>query len=158
MPVRGILNVKNAITEMTADKDEQLKVVWTNAITRIKNETPYDRGVTINNWFYTTGSPSGERLSFGPGADGIPVSPIEEMPMFMFGERHYFTNNLPQIQTLEYGGYPDPVKKGSWRPMHKRKDPSVAYEIRSIGGYSKQAPKGWVRQNIRRLRQAIKKI
>ena len=47
-----------------------------------------------------------------------------------------FTNNVPWIEKLEYGGYPDPVRVGSWNPNIK------GYERRSDMGFSKQAPFG----------------
>lgn len=50
----------------------------------------------------------------------------------------YISNNLPYITTLEYGGYPSPVKKGTYNKKTK------TWEIRSAGGYSKQAPNGMV--------------
>lgn len=58
-------------------------------------------------------------------------------------------NNQPYAEVLEFGGYPNPPKKGSWvksgfsrvgkgGKVHK----SGGYEIRSSGGFSKQAPRG----------------
>lgn len=51
-------------------------------------------------------------------------------------ESIYISNNLPYITTLEYGGYPSPVKKGTYDKKTK------TWEIRSAGGFSKQAPNG----------------
>lgn len=48
-------------------------------------------------------------------------------------------NNAPYVGVVEYGGYPIPVKKGTWNARKQ------AFEIRSQGGYSKQAPTGMVR-------------
>lgn len=44
-------------------------------------------------------------------------------------ESLFISNNLPYITTLEYGGYPNPPKKGTGK---------------TINGYSKQAPNGMV--------------
>ena len=57
-------------------------------------------------------------------------------------------NNLPYAHVIEYGGYPDPVQFGTWNKKTK------SYEIRSNGGFSKQAPQGCVRVNVARF-QAI---
>lgn len=48
----------------------------------------------------------------------------------------YITNAMPQASTIEFGGYANPVKYGTWNKQTKQ------YEIRSIGGFSKQAPSG----------------
>ena len=53
----------------------------------------------------------------------------------------YISNNLPYITTLEYGGYPNPPKKGS----HTRKGiKPPRTEIFSKNGFSRQAPEGMV--------------
>jgi hypothetical protein len=49
------------------------------------------------------------------------------------GKVTYLTNNLPYIQQLEYGGYPDPVKRGSWIKRSRHSGPAH-YEILSEGG------------------------
>lgn len=54
----------------------------------------------------------------------------------------FIFNNSPYAGVVEFGGYPDPVKFGTWI---KKKQ---AYEIRSIAGFSKQAPVGMMRTNI----------
>lgn len=45
-------------------------------------------------------------------------------------------NNQPYSEVLEFGGYPNPPKKGSWSRKQK------AWVIKSKGGFSKQAPQG----------------
>jgi hypothetical protein len=57
------------------------------------------------------------------------------------GGRLFMFNNAPQINVVEFGGYPDPVKKGTYRK-------GKGYQVRSSGGYSKQAPRGMVRSNL----------
>lgn len=51
----------------------------------------------------------------------------------------YLANSLPYARTLEYGGYPNPPKKGS------KKKGEDGYAIHVRGGYSFQAPQGMVR-------------
>jgi len=51
----------------------------------------------------------------------------------------WITSSLPYIEVLEYGGYPDPPLRGSWNPRLRR------YEVKSAGGFSRQAPRGMVR-------------
>ncbi|SPL69150.1 hypothetical protein [Acinetobacter stercoris] len=47
----------------------------------------------------------------------------------------YIQNNAPYGKVLEYGGYPDPVKNGSWVK-------GKGFVIKSVKGFSKQAPLG----------------
>ena len=68
-------------------------------------------------------------------------------------QKIFFTNNLPYIETLEYGGYPNPVKKGTWVKKSK------SYEVRSTGGFSKQvAPDGWVRKTLKAMAKKIRQL
>ena len=54
------------------------------------------------------------------------------------------------LGSVEYGGFPKPVKKGS--RINGR------YQKLSRNGFSLQAPKGWVRINIKRMESMIKKL
>ena len=58
------------------------------------------------------------------------------------GGKMYLFNNSGQINTLESGGYPDPVKFGTYNSRTRR------YEKRSRSGFSKQAPVGMMRTTI----------
>ena len=117
----------------------------------IVKRTPVDTGRARSNWNVSIGSPNtkitddvNRRVSFNeiPDADGGPI--------------YFITNNLPYIRTLEYGGYPSPVKKGSWDKKQKR------YVVKSANGFSKQAPNGMLGVTVaeadRIYRQAISAI
>lgn len=67
------------------------------------------------------------------------------------GHTFYLTNSVSWIRLLEYGGYTKTPKLGTYNKKTKK------YEIRSIGGYSKHAPKGMVRVNVKNYKKAIKK-
>lgn len=58
---------------------------------------------------------------------------------------------MPYIRKLEYGGYPDPVKKGSWDKKKK------TYVIKTVGGFSRQAPKGMVGLTMSKIASTVKK-
>lgn len=70
------------------------------------------------------------------------------------GGELFLFNNSPQARVIEYGGYPNPVKKGTYRKGR-------GYEKRSSGGFSRQAPQGMVRKNLAgfgtRFRSRVKK-
>tara|TARA_Y100000310_G_scaffold271318_1_gene285747 strand:+ start:217 stop:726 length:510 start_codon:yes stop_codon:yes gene_type:complete len=59
-------------------------------------------------------------------------------------------NNSPQARVIEFGGYPSPVKKGTYRRGR-------GYERRSSGGFSNQAPRGLVRINSKRFGSLFRK-
>ena len=61
---------------------------------------------------------------------------------------YWIYNNLEYIHVLEFGLFPTPVKKGT-------RIPGGGYEIRSEGGFSKQAPGGMVRLAIADLETEI---
>lgn len=66
-------------------------------------------------------------------------------------ETIYISNNLPYITMLEYGGYPDPVKKGTYNKK------TGQYEVRSANGFSKQAPNGMVGVTVANFKKNIDK-
>ena len=61
----------------------------------------------------------------------------------------YVSNSLPYIESLEYGLYPEDVKRGTWNKRTKK------WEKRSEGGFSKQAPTGMLRIAIRELQRKV---
>tara|TARA_R110000822_G_scaffold266067_1_gene389923 strand:- start:277 stop:795 length:519 start_codon:yes stop_codon:yes gene_type:complete len=61
----------------------------------------------------------------------------------------YLTNNLPYVNVVEYGGYPQTVKRGTFNKKTGK------YQVRSSGGFSKQAPKGMVRITMRKRKRFL---
>ena len=91
----------------------------------IVKKTPVDTGRARGNWNITVGHD--DTL---PKENTVPqFKSVEEVPKVEGDETIYISNNLPYITKLEYGGYPNPPKKGSGK---------------TINGYSKQAPEGMV--------------
>lgn len=64
-------------------------------------------------------------------------------------EEFSLTNNLPYSEVIEFGEYPNPVKRGT--KISKKGVKPAVYEKRSEGGFSKQAPQGVVRTNVTRF-------
>jgi hypothetical protein len=109
---------------------------------RVILKTPVDTGRARGNWSTSVGAaPSNAPVTnatdkSGAGAIGKVASLAVSFPM---GETVWVANNLPYIMHLEYGLYPNPPKRGSWDKK------AQAYVIKTVGGYSKQAPQGMVR-------------
>ena len=91
----------------------------------IVRKTPVDTGRARGNWNITVGHD--DTL---PKENTVPqFKSVEEVPKVEGDETIFISNNLPYITKLEYGGYPNPPKKGSGK---------------TVNGYSKQAPEGMV--------------
>lgn len=73
----------------------------------------------------------------------------ERLPKKLLGKKVFLFSSNPYINVLEFGGYPDPVKKGTFVK-------GKGFEIRSANGFSRQAPKGMARINGFNLRVAIR--
>jgi len=75
---------------------------------------------------------------------------VANVTRFGIGGIVYLTNSLPYAMALEYGGYPNPPKRGSWK---RGED---GYAIHVSGGYSMQAPNGMVRITAREFDAAVR--
>jgi hypothetical protein len=152
MPLQGLDNVKKMIAKNKREANEKIKGVYLSGLGNIIQGTPADEGSHRNNWFLTVGFSSS---LFGRGddktANGSHRS-LQSMPNWVLNKKIYFTNNAPAINILEYGGFPTPVKRGSYIKSSK------SYEILSIRGFSKQAPNGWVRATLIAMRNKIRSL
>lgn len=91
----------------------------------IVKKTPVDTGRARGNWNITVGEDDYTQTeNKTPRFQGV-----DQIPEPRGDETIYISNNLPYITKLEYGGYPNPPKKGSGK---------------TVNGYSKQAPEGMV--------------
>ena len=154
MPLKGLKGVKLAIDQLEQSANDNVRGVYLAGLKNIVQETPADKGRARNNWFLSVTAPSNKTTTSASIGGGASLSQASKMPKRVLGKKIYFTNNLPYIGILEYGGFPKPVKKGSYI---KR---SGEYEKLSEGGYSKQlkGAKGWVRINLKRMQSKIKKL
>lgn len=124
--------------------NKNLRGVFLSGLQNIISETPADTGRTRNNWFGSVGVSSGKSTTLTSG------NTIAKLPKWVLGKKLFYTNNMPNILTLEYGGFPDPVKNGSWI--------DGSYQKLSQGGFSKQAPNGMVRVNLIRMQNKIRAL
>ncbi len=140
MTVKGIKNVKNAIRKLEGSLDKDLRGVYFSGLSEIIKATPVDSGRARNNWFLTVNAPSNQSTtskSQGLGAE----RQLSKMPKSVIGKKLYFTNNLPYAYLLEYGGF--------------TKKPETSKTIKS---FSKQAPDGFVRRVIAKMRKKIRSL
>ncbi len=104
----------------------------------IVRKTPVDTGRARGNWNVSVGSPD---TSVTEKTRKTP-KPISSMPDPQGDESIFIANNLEYIGVLEYGRYPNPVKKGT--KVSRKGEKPAKYQIRSQNGYSRQAPEGMV--------------
>lgn len=120
-----------------------------NLYNAIVLKTPVDTGRARGNWQVTSGKAADKTTE-----NKQPIHRSKsDLPENNNDESYFISNNLPYINTLEYGGYPDPVKKGTWDKNKK------TYVKKSQNGFSKRAPNGMVGVTVANaetyLKQAI---
>jgi len=129
-----------------------LKGVYLSGLGNIIAGTPADEGIHRNSWFLKVGAPSSATTTSKSKTGSSSIRQVAKMPAVVLGKKVFFTNSAPAINILEYGGFPSPVKKGSYIKESK------SYEILSIRGFSKQAPNGWVRATLIAMRNKIRSL
>ncbi|MCJ8293393.1 MAG: hypothetical protein MJK15_03220 [Colwellia sp.] len=151
MPLLGLKELKKDIANVKTDLNGKVRTIFTKGLIDVVDGTPVDEGTTKNNWFLTTKAPSIRRTkNKSNGTGNASFTQILKMPKIVLGKTIFFTNNSPNINVLEFGGYPVPVKKGTYNKKTRK------FEIRSINGFSKQAPKGWVRIAVLRMKNKLR--
>jgi len=106
-------------------------------------QTPVDTGIARNNWFPSIGRASSEVVDNKGNQSVKLASVLGYVQNWGLNNSLFFTNSLPYIGTLEYGGFPNPPKVGTGK---------------TINGYSTQAPSGMVRTNTKKFRNFFRKI
>lgn len=137
------------------------------ALRRVVKRTPVLKGRARANWQLTIGAPAeGEvtRLD-ADGATTIAAGTATLGALAQAAPNSYpvvwITNNLPYILVLEEGGYPPNPEKGTYMPERRTRSGrrvKAHYEIRSAGGYSKQAPRGMVAVTVEELLQQFNRL
>lgn len=118
----------------------------------VVRKTPVDTGRARGNWQTTVTKPATEPIDLeDPNGQSAMSETAKVVGQSGILDSVFLANNLPYIGTLEYGGYPNPPKKGSYDPR------TGSYTMKSSGGFSKQAPAGMVRITLAEFPQIVKK-
>jgi hypothetical protein len=140
MPLIGKDKVVKFINTSKTIANDDLRAVYFWGLKQVIKQTPRDDGRAINNWFLTTTNPSSATTSEDK-AGGNSTRQLNGMPVNVLTSRVFFTNNLPYMSTLEYGGYSQPGTS------------------KTVGGFSSQvAPDGWVRKTIVAMENRIRAL
>jgi hypothetical protein len=132
----------------TENTNQTVRAVTTKLFNSIVLSSPVDTGRFRGNWQVSLDAPILSEIDRTDKNGATVASDIANVLQPKAG-RSYLTNNLPYAEVIEFGGYPDPVKYGSWVK-------GVGWVIKSAGGYSKQAPAGMVRVNMTRIAALLK--
>lgn len=131
------------VNKTEQELEDQITAILLKLNSLVITRTPVDKGDARNAWIATLGSASG---SIGKGDS---LNKANSIAAGAAGKIYWLANNNPYISVLEYGGYPDPPKKGSWNKSRHQ------WDIKSSGGYSKQAPEGMVRISMIEIKRYI---
>jgi hypothetical protein len=130
------LDISKFIDKTTKNADAKVRVICLDLLTGIVMKTPVDTGRARANWQASIGAPTMTQLETLDKGGEQTISASQDAVSQAPGNVFWITNNLPYIASLEYGLYSDGPK--------------------TIGGFSRQAPKGMARLTIdevtRRLR------
>ena len=152
MPLIGREKVEKMLTNYEQTANTNIKGVYLAGLTNIVSGTPADSGRARNGWFLSVGAASSATETSNSTIGSNSIRQISKMPKSVLGKRIFYTNNTPYIGVLEYGGFPSPVKKGSYIKSSK------SYQILSVNGFSKQAPSGWVRSTLIKMQNKIRSL
>ena len=148
MPLIGREKVAKMTEDYYLKVNTELRKIAVVGFVGIIKGTPVDEGRARNNWFLSVDSPSQKQVktkTLGLQA----IRSISSMPKRILNNKIFFTNNLPYIGVLEYGGYPKQDLSAG---------PTVSKTRKTSGGFSTQAPGGWVRKELIVMRNKVRAI
>lgn len=127
-------------------------------ITPVDEGTDSDGGLKAN-WQASVGGPAmGTIDDLDPDGDKTlgQIKPVTEQA---YGDVFYLVNNAPYARVVEYGEYPNPVKKGTYlrSDRTKRGVSGPGYHIFSKDGYSGVAPQGIVEVSFKQFQTKLAK-
>ena len=136
--------------------EDVVRAVVFELLKMIVVRTPVDTGRAAGSWMVRGGEiddfvlPESTHLSHADAVAEV-MARVKSVDFSNPAQMWWIYNNLPYIASLEYGLYPNPVKKGSYVK-------GQGYVIKTVAGFSKQAPSGMVRISIAELEVRIEGI
>lgn len=152
MPLLGLEKVKEAIDDIKKDVNDSIRGVYVGGLSNVIQRTPADKGEARNGWVLSVNAPSQSTASSKSVGGNASFRQLAQLPLWVLDKAIYYTNNTEHIGVLEYGGFPSPVKQGSYIKKTK------SYQILSVNGFSKQAPSGFVRKSLIEMENKIRSL
>lgn len=143
--------------------DAVVRKIALDALREIVLATPVDTGRARGNWIVTLDAPAKHSTLLRDPGGGRAIAEGTDVIMGKAGGRDvtiYIINNLVYIRVLEFGLYPNPPKRGTYVPSGKTRYgvTGPGWARRSVGGFSRQAPRGMVRVTVQRIRSQMPMI
>jgi len=110
---------------------------------------PDHAGTLKGGWVLSTGSPSKSKGTPDPTRTRNSLKIPQKIVTKKGTKQLFLSNNHPYVGVVEYGGYPASPVRGTF---DKR---TGQYQIRSSGGFSKQAPNGMVRTTLAKRKRFL---
>lgn len=126
--------LKSSDIEIRAKANTAIRVATIKTWSKIIRMTPVDTGRARSNWFIGL-SVNNETTTPTRGKGAAYIN--KSLPADLLTKKVFMYNNLPYIETLEFGGYGEGSK--------------------TAGGFSTQAPQGMVRISLKGWGRALKK-
>lgn len=148
--------IKKFILEVNTKETEVIKNIRIGVSESIIDKTPYDTitpgdgGQAKASWVATIGT-QGRSNDSEKDKDGSETkNKAAQVAKSNIDEDFYLTSTCDYIGVLEYGGYPNPPKKGTYLKGSQSKDgiSGPGHHVFSEGGYSAKAPRGMVRITV----------
>ena len=113
------LALKN-FTEKELPKKFCQLMAWTafEVYARVLKRTPVDKGFLRGSWTVSLRAPAFEKMKTDakfddkPSQGEIDKSKVALDPL-KFGEKIFISNRMPYVLVVEFGGYPNPPKRGT---------------------------------------------
>lgn len=127
----------NFALEILTKTEHHAKRAIGDALQQVVIHSPVDTGAYRFSHIVSINSPD---YSAKNGQGDVFAANAMKIASFELGDIAFIQNNSKQAIVIEFGGYPNPVKKGTWV---KGKGKSKGYyKILSVNGFSRQAPQG----------------
>lgn len=163
-----ILDLKKFYVEIVPQKIVTIqKALAFKLFDMILRKTPVDKGFLRGAWTISVGTVStanAGRISSAKKGQAPITEEIQQMRSILnqiartqVGTVIYFSNAMPYVAKVEFGGYPNPAKKGTYVKKGSRLGGVVGpgWVIRTANGFSTQAPQGMVQVSIQEVQNWI---
>ena len=155
------LNVSEFVKKSKLAPNAVLRKIAFDLFSRVVLRTPVDAGMLRGNWQVGIGTmPTGTVANPDKSGERVMQEIAAKTSKAEWGTSIYLVNNLPYASVVEYGAYPDPVKRGTYVKGGQTKYgiTGPGWVKRSRGGFSLQAPAGMVRVSVAEMQAYLDKI
>lgn len=154
-------DIENLSARTITKINKVVKMAAIQLFTNVILKTPVDEGRARMNWQFSKDGPTQGTIEGEDKNGSIAINRVVSgVPGANIRKGVYLTNNLPYIQKLEYGGYPNPPKQGTYLKEGQKKGQYTGpgFFKFSEHGFSKQAPQGMVRISIQETEKDLNRI